>query len=39
MKNPKNNVVRIRHILLWAQLILGLVLLALEIIERLQHLF
>lgn len=39
MHNPKNNVIRIRLILTWAQLILGLILLALEIFEHLQRLF
>jgi hypothetical protein len=38
MENP-NPVSRIRHILTLAQLILSLVLLALEIIERIQHFF
>ena len=39
MYNPKNNVIRIRLILTWAQRILGLVLLAFEIFEHIQRFF
>jgi len=40
MENPnKHHVVRIRHFLIFTQYILGLVLLVLEVYERIQHLF